>query len=73
MTTIRDKPWPIGVPIMLYYWSGKPYRSKQVDIAPVIVRDAPGSTFRDTDDNMAFSEIMGLGRPLWKPKDSTPA
>ena len=37
ITTIRDKAWPIGVPIMLFEWSGKPYRSKQVEIAPVIV------------------------------------
>ena len=21
-TTIRDKPWPVGVPIMLYSWTG---------------------------------------------------
>lgn len=37
ITTIRDNPWPIGKPIMLFSWSGKPYRSKQVEIAPVIV------------------------------------
>ena len=66
-TTIRDKPWPIGVPIMLFYWLGKPYRSKQVNIAPVIVRDATSIDIsRDADDNITFSEIMGLGRPLWQ-------
>ena len=37
-TTIRDKAWPVGVPIMLYNWSGAAYRSKQIDVAPVIVR-----------------------------------
>ncbi len=37
-TTIRAKPWPVGVPIMLYHWAGKPYRSKQVDVAVVIVK-----------------------------------
>ena len=37
ITTIRDNPWPIGKPIMLFRWFGKPYRSKQVDIAPVMV------------------------------------
>jgi hypothetical protein len=37
-TTIRDKPWPVGVPIMLYNWRGAAYRSKQVDVAPVIVK-----------------------------------
>jgi hypothetical protein len=36
-TTIRDKAWPVGVPIMLYNWSGKPYRSPQVDVAAVKV------------------------------------
>lgn len=37
-TTIRDKAWPVGVPIMLYNWSGAAYRSKQVDVCPVVVR-----------------------------------
>jgi len=34
-TTIREKPWPIGKPIMLYNWTGKAYRSKQADVAAV--------------------------------------
>lgn len=37
-TTIRSAAWPVGVPIMLYSWSGTPYRSKQVDVAAVIVK-----------------------------------
>lgn len=37
-TTIRDKAWPVGVPIMLYNWSGAAYRSKQIDVAPVVVK-----------------------------------
>lgn len=37
-TTIRDKAWPVGVPIMLYNWTGAAYRSKQSDACPVIVR-----------------------------------
>lgn len=37
-TTIRAKAWPVGVPIMLYNWSGAAYRSKQIDVSPVIVR-----------------------------------
>ena len=36
-TTIRKNPWPVGVPIMLYNWSGAAYRSKQVDVAPITV------------------------------------
>jgi hypothetical protein len=38
-STIRNKPWPVGVPIMLYNWSGAAYRSQQLDVAPVIVRE----------------------------------
>jgi len=37
-TTIRDKAWPVGVPIMLYNWSGAAYRSKQIDVAAVVVK-----------------------------------
>jgi hypothetical protein len=37
ITTIREKPWPVGVPIMLYRWSGKAYRSKQIDVCAVVV------------------------------------
>lgn len=37
-TTIRDRAWPVGVPIMLYSWSGLPYRSKHVDVEAVIVK-----------------------------------
>jgi hypothetical protein len=36
-TTIRDSFWRTDVPIMLYNWSGAAYRSKQVDVAPVMV------------------------------------
>ena len=37
-TTIRDKAWPVGVPVMLYNWAGAAYRSKQIDVAPVVVK-----------------------------------
>lgn len=36
-TTIRDKPWPLATPIMLYNWSGAAYRSLQVNVAPILV------------------------------------
>ncbi len=36
-TTIREKPWPIGVPIQLFRWSGIPYRSKQINVAVIEV------------------------------------
>lgn len=38
-STIREKPWRIGIPIMLYNWSGRPYNSPQVDVAPIIVHE----------------------------------
>ncbi len=38
-TTIRDHAWPVGVPIMLYNWSGAAYRSKQIDVAAVVVEE----------------------------------
>lgn len=38
-TTIREKAWPVGVPIMLYSWSGDAYRSKQIDVAAIIVAE----------------------------------
>ncbi len=37
-TTIRDKAWPVGVPIMLYNWTGAAYRSKQINVAPIVVK-----------------------------------
>lgn len=40
VTTIRDKPWSIGAPVMFYNWSGLPYRSKQIDVCAVMVEDA---------------------------------
>lgn len=36
-TTIRDKPWPVGQAIMLFRWSGRPYRSPQVEVAVIVV------------------------------------
>lgn len=37
ISTIRAKRWPIG-PIQLYNWSGKPYASKQENVAVVSVK-----------------------------------
>lgn len=64
-TTIRDRPWPVGVPIMLYSWSGAPYRSKHVDIAPVIVKGF--WTIRitqDPDGSMGYDCGRESGRPI---------
>lgn len=36
-TTIRKTPWPVGIPIMLYNWSGAAYRSTHADVATIVV------------------------------------
>lgn len=36
-TTIRRNPWPTGKPIMLYSWSGKPYRSPHKNVCAISV------------------------------------
>lgn len=68
ITTIREKAWPIGKPIMLFNWSGTAYRSKQIDVAAVIVTAATpiDISLGEFSDCVTFSEIMGLGRPLWE-------
>ena len=66
-TTIRDRAWPVGVPIMLYNWSGAPYRSKQVDVAAVKV--CGFWTIRITlrqDGSMIYDCGKESGPELWK-------
>lgn len=58
ITTIRDKPWPVGKPIMLFRWEGKPYRSKQVEIAPVVVEEVQSIEI----------EMPGFGEPAYYPR-----
>jgi len=67
ITTIRDNPWPIGKPIMLFRWSGKPYRSKQVEIAAVVVEFIQCIDIKldDFSDCVIFSQDMIGERPLW--------
>ena len=65
ITTIRDKPWPVGVPIMLYNWSGLPYRSKQVDVAPVIVEFVQGIDINHEPMGAMFSTAYVAKRPLF--------
>lgn len=54
ITTIRDKAWPIWVPIMLYNWSGKPYRSKHVDVTPIIVEETTAIRIGRERDQMFY-------------------
>jgi hypothetical protein len=66
-TTIRDKHWPVGKPIMLYNWSGKAYRSRQADIAAVVVMGF--WTIRITrlaDGRMEYEHGMVNAKPLWQ-------
>lgn len=64
-TTIRDNPWPVGKPIMLYNWSGAPYRSKQIDVAIVIVHHTVKINIRQLDgDEMVYICDPGNGIPL---------
>jgi len=66
-TTIRDNPWPVGKPIMLFRWEGKPYRSKQVEIAPVIVEEVQPIEIDmpEFGEPAYFPRKLDCGCPLW--------
>ncbi len=76
ITTIRDKPWPVGKPIMLYNWSGKAYASPQRDVAEIVVeKTMPISIERSTDGRRVEfwisrenlnSLALPCDRPLWQ-------
>ena len=66
-TTIRDNPWPVGVPIMLYHWAGAAYRSRQNDVAAVKVRGYwPIQIHRLTDGTMRYIHGMENTKPLYE-------
>lgn len=68
-TTIREKAWPIGIPIMLYNWTGKAYRSKQANVAAVIVDDVRQiKIMHRYDGTMTYDYLMRAtdGFPLHK-------
>ena len=67
LTTIRENPWPVGKPIMLYNWSGAAYRSKQVDVAPVMVLGWwPIVIARTSAGTMRYQYGMENEMPLWE-------
>jgi hypothetical protein len=71
-TTIREKPWPVGTPIMLYNWSGAAYRSKQVDVAPVKVLGYWQITIAHTITGaMRYAYGMENEKPLWETEGFT--
>jgi hypothetical protein len=64
-TTIREKPWPVGVPIMLYNWSGKAYRSPQINVAAVKVMGYwPIHIEHQKDGEMLYNVGMENAKPL---------
>ena len=65
ITTIREKPWPVGVPIMLYNWSGAAYRSKQIDVGVVTVSGWWPITIAHTESGeMRYAYGMDCGLAL---------
>ena len=64
-TTIRDKPWPIGKPIMLYHWSGAAYRSKHIDVIAIEVVETHPIRISRTENGISFSPGVIRGRLLW--------
>lgn len=64
-TTIRDKPWPVGKPIMLYNWSGAAYRSKQTDVAAITVQGWwPITISQRPDGTMSYEYGMKNAKEL---------
>jgi hypothetical protein len=67
-TTIRAKAWPVGVPIMLYHWSGKPYASKHINVAAIIVQSTqPIRILRPAEGNLLYVyKHLGDNRSIWE-------
>ena len=62
-TTIRPNPWPLHRPIMLYRWSAAPYRSKQIQICPVVVesvRPISIEVIAEGHARFSISEVEGV-------------
>lgn len=57
----------MGVPIMLYNWSGKPYRSPQIDVCAVVVQATCPIVIRRREDGVMeyVPEILQY-RELWE-------
>lgn len=66
-TTIREKPWPVGVPIMLYHWSGRAYDSPQIDLTPIKVTGYwPIRITHRPDGTMRYEHGMEHALPLYE-------
>lgn len=65
ITTIRCKPWPVGVPIMLYHWAGAAYRSKQINLAAVEVLETMPIEISNPEFGTIHFNIRWVGKPSW--------
>jgi hypothetical protein len=66
-TTIRNTAWEIGIPIMLYEWSGKPYKSPHKDVAAVIVHKVEMIDITHDDGGMSYyKKGTGIRLFLWR-------
>jgi hypothetical protein len=69
ITTIREKPWPIGIPIQLYNWTGRPYNSPQRKTAIVEVIETRPIIIENVGNGNPLRFDYGpcvLGRLLWQ-------
>lgn len=65
-TTIRDSAWTVGEVYMLFHWSGRPYHSPQINVAPVVVDAVLAITInRPASGPMQYSIACLDGLPLW--------
>lgn len=64
-TTIRESQWPMGVPIQLYHWIGRPYRSKQIDCAIVQVWCLCPITITHSHTGIIYDHLK-MPLPLWQ-------
>jgi hypothetical protein len=66
-TTIRNNPWPIGKPVMLYNWSEKPYRSPQIDVAAIeVVESCLVGIAKMPSGHMRYNYSIQIDPPLWQ-------
>ncbi len=70
-TTIRNKPWPIGAPIMFYNWSGAAYRSKQIEVTAIeVIATTPIRIGLSDNRELIFyhaeTGITPRGKRLWQ-------
>jgi hypothetical protein len=66
ITTIREKPWPGGTPIILYNWEGKAYRSKHSDVAVIEMVELSLVRIQHHPEGLVdYSHAIRLPRELW--------